>query len=174
MEEKIRTKTGLVPDAYFSATKIVWILENHTNLTADSDQLILIGRVQPADPNLAAGGQQNGIEMLGQGGFSAAVGAQDGHKGAFFHGQIHIFKHHNTRLIVHTGVGIGKIFNRNNIAQNRPLPQGVQRPVAPQGRIRPDSLTGRPSSPASVLPPYLEPKTTSEAYATAEGARPVV
>lgn len=28
MEEKVRTKTGLVPDAYFSATKIVWILEN--------------------------------------------------------------------------------------------------------------------------------------------------
>ena len=28
MEEKMRTKTGLVPDAYFSATKIVWILEN--------------------------------------------------------------------------------------------------------------------------------------------------
>ena len=28
MEEKVRIKTGLVPDAYFSATKIVWILEN--------------------------------------------------------------------------------------------------------------------------------------------------
>lgn len=28
MEEKIREKTGLVPDAYFSATKIVWILDN--------------------------------------------------------------------------------------------------------------------------------------------------
>ncbi len=28
MEEKVRAKTGLVPDAYFSATKIVWILEN--------------------------------------------------------------------------------------------------------------------------------------------------
>ena len=27
-EEKIRRKTGLVPDAYFSATKIAWILEN--------------------------------------------------------------------------------------------------------------------------------------------------
>lgn len=28
MEEKIRSVTGLVPDAYFSATKIKWILEN--------------------------------------------------------------------------------------------------------------------------------------------------
>ena len=28
MEEIVRKKTGLVPDAYFSATKIVWILEN--------------------------------------------------------------------------------------------------------------------------------------------------
>ena len=28
MEESVREKTGLVPDAYFSATKIVWILEN--------------------------------------------------------------------------------------------------------------------------------------------------
>lgn len=28
MEDIVREKTGLVPDAYFSATKIVWILEN--------------------------------------------------------------------------------------------------------------------------------------------------
>ena len=28
MESMVREKTGLVPDAYFSATKIVWILEN--------------------------------------------------------------------------------------------------------------------------------------------------
>lgn len=28
MEETVRAKTGLVPDAYFSATKIVWILEH--------------------------------------------------------------------------------------------------------------------------------------------------
>lgn len=28
MEQKVKEKTGLVPDAYFSATKIVWILEN--------------------------------------------------------------------------------------------------------------------------------------------------
>ena len=28
MEKTVRAKTGLVPDAYFSATKIVWILEN--------------------------------------------------------------------------------------------------------------------------------------------------
>lgn len=28
MEDMVRSKTGLVPDAYFSATKIVWILEN--------------------------------------------------------------------------------------------------------------------------------------------------
>lgn len=28
MEDTVRSKTGLVPDAYFSATKIVWILEN--------------------------------------------------------------------------------------------------------------------------------------------------
>lgn len=28
MEEKVRAKTGLIPDAYFSASKIAWILEN--------------------------------------------------------------------------------------------------------------------------------------------------
>ena len=28
MEETVRQKTGLVPDAYFSATKIAWILRN--------------------------------------------------------------------------------------------------------------------------------------------------
>ena len=52
-------------------------------------------------------------------------------------------------------------FHRNYLAQVRSLPSGngaaqpsgVQRPVAPQGSTRPDSRTGRPSSPASVLPP---------------------
>ena len=28
MEAKVRAKTGLIPDAYFSASKIAWILEN--------------------------------------------------------------------------------------------------------------------------------------------------
>lgn len=28
MEEKVRAKTGLIPDAYFSASKIAWILDN--------------------------------------------------------------------------------------------------------------------------------------------------
>lgn len=38
MEEKVIEKTGLVPDAYFSATKIVWILENVEGARAKAEK----------------------------------------------------------------------------------------------------------------------------------------
>ena len=100
--------------------------------------------------------------MLGQGGFATAIGAQNCGKASFFDRKIQIFKNHNIRCAVKALIAEGKILRRNNLFHLL-LHYGVHRPVAPQGRIKPDSLTGSPSSPAAVFPPKRLPKTTSEA-----------
>ena len=51
---------------------------------ADADQQLLIRGIHTADIYFAAGGQQNGIEMLGQGGFAASVAAQNGYEASLF------------------------------------------------------------------------------------------
>ena len=38
LEEKVRSKTGLVIDSYFSGTKINWILDNVENARAEADK----------------------------------------------------------------------------------------------------------------------------------------
>ena len=101
--------------------------------------------------------------MLGKGGLAAAVGAENGYEAPLLNVQVHILEHRNAGGVLHAGIGVGQMLYRNDITQILFLRQGVQRPVAPQGRIRPDSVTGRPSSPASVFPPYRLPNTTSEA-----------
>lgn len=46
LEQKIREKTGLIPDAYFSASKIAWILENVPGAAAKAkDGRLLFGTV---------------------------------------------------------------------------------------------------------------------------------
>ena len=112
--------------------------------------------------------------MLGKGGLATAVGTENSHKAALLNFQIHILKNRNAGRVLYAGIGVGQMLYRYDITQIEFLHQGVQRPVAPQGSTRPDSVTGSPSSPASVFPPYRLPNTASEAYATAEGARPVV
>ena len=59
--------------------------------------------------------------------------------------------------------------------QSVPRPHSLhQRPVAPQGRARPVSVTGRPSSSQVHLPPYLAPTNRCSRYPSTDGARPVV
>ena len=50
----------------------------------------------------------------------------------------------------------------------------VQRPVAPQGRASPVSVTGRPSSSQVTVPPYFDPTSRCSRYPSTDGARPVV
>ena len=144
---------------------VVRVLENHAHVSPNGDKPVFIGGVDAADVDLSPGGQQNGVEMLGKGGFSAAVGAEYGNKAAFFNGQIQIRKHGNTGRVLHARVRVCQMLYRNYVAQirNPPICYGVHRPVAPQGRTSPDCFTGSPSSPAAVLPPCAAPNTTSEA-----------
>ncbi len=53
----------------------------------------LVGGVDAVHIHLPAGGQQNGVHMLGQGGLSPAVVAQHGHKAALLNLQIHPVQH---------------------------------------------------------------------------------
>ena len=50
----------------------------------------------------------------------------------------------------------------------------IQRPVAPQGRAIPVSVTGRPNSSQVHLPPYFSATSRCSRYPRTEGARPVV
>ena len=54
------------------------------------------------------------------------------------------------------------------------LPSLVQRPVAPHGSTRPESVTGRPSSSETVPPPKRGVTTLSRRHVRTDGARPVV
>ena len=67
---------------------VVRVLENHTHAAADCHNSGQVGGVDAVHIHLSAGRQQDRIEVLCQGGFSAAVGAQDGHKAAAFNGKI--------------------------------------------------------------------------------------
>ena len=144
---------------------VVRVLEHHAHVSPNGDKPVFIGGIDAADVDLSPGGKQNGVEMLGKGGFSAAVGAEYGNKAAFFNGQIQIRKHGNTGRVLHARVRVCQMLYRNYVAQirNPPICYGVHRPVAPQGRTSPDCFTGSPSSPAAVLPPCAAPNTTSEA-----------
>ena len=85
---------------------IIRILENHTHITADADQKFLIGGIQAADIDLAAAGKQNGIKMLGKGGFSATIAAQNRHKTTLFNCKIQIRKDGDTGRVVHARICI--------------------------------------------------------------------
>ena len=110
---------------------------------------------------LAAAGQQNGVEMLGKGRLAGAVGAQDGHKGALLDLKIQVFKDPDILSLLHAGIAVSEVFYLDR-RHTFPPQSGVHRPAAPQGSMKPLDLTGRPSSPFSVLPPNLAVKTVSD------------
>jgi len=65
---------------------VVRVLEDHAYAPADGKDPILVGGIDAADVDLAAGGKQNGIKVLGKGGFSAAVGAKDCYEAPLLNG----------------------------------------------------------------------------------------
>ena len=67
--EKIRDKTGLVVDAYFSATKIKWLLNN----VPEAKELMENGRLIGRLPDLNISG--NFYELLGDDYIGAVTGA---------------------------------------------------------------------------------------------------
>ena len=142
---------------------VIRVLENHAHLPADGDDSVLLGSVHAAHIHFAPAGKQNGIEMLGQSGFSAAVAAQNGHKRAFFNGNIQVLKYGNAGRVVHARILICQMFCLYSCIHTHFSRQGVHLPVAPQGSTRPEAVTGRPNSPTAVLPPWSFPNTTLEA-----------
>ena len=89
---------------------VVRILENHAHGAADVQELVLIGGVHVPDPDLAGGGQEDGVHVLEQGGFSGAVVAQDGHKASLGDLQIHAAED----LPLPLGVGEVYVFKTND------------------------------------------------------------
>ena len=63
---------------------VVRILENHAHAATNGDQQFFIGGVHTGHIHLTAGGQQNGVEMLGKGGLSAAVAAKHRYESPLF------------------------------------------------------------------------------------------
>ena len=72
---------------------------------------------------------------------------QHGHEGTLFDGQIHAVED-GGRCLLRVGIGEMQIFDfDDSFAHSKPfLYLAVQRVVTPQGRARPVSVTGRPSS----------------------------
>ena len=142
---------------------VVRILENHTHIAADGNQLIFIGSIHAADPDFSATGQQNRIKMLCKCGLTTAIAAENRNQTSFFDSQVHILKHNRAGCVINARISKAKVLRFDNFTHTATSTYGVQRPVEPQGSIRPESRTGRPSSPTVVCPPWCAPNTTSDA-----------
>ena len=55
-------------------------MEHHAHGLADVIELVIIGGVHALDVHLALLRQEDGVEVLGKGGFAAAICAQHGHE----------------------------------------------------------------------------------------------
>ena len=66
---------------------VVGVLEDHPRRLAHVEEMGFVGGIHPAHKDFAPRGEQNGVHVLGQGGFPAAVVAQDGHEGALLKGK---------------------------------------------------------------------------------------
>ena len=106
--------------------------------------------------------------MLGQGGLSAAIVAQNGHKGAFLNIQTDAAQHNGGHSFsgdvgeAHIlGGNDGFAHSNTSLVRSRMESYLLQRPVAPQGSTRPVWVTGRPSSSLTVWPPNFLETTVS-------------
>ena len=89
---------------------VVRILEDHAHGAADVQELVLVGGVHVPDPDLAGGGQEDGVHVLEQSGFAGAVVAQHGHEAALGDLQAHAAED----LPLPLGVGEVYVFKTND------------------------------------------------------------
>ena len=154
---------------------IVRVLEDHAHRPADVEQEGFVLRVHAEHRDTSALGQKDRVHMLCQRGFAAAVAPQHRHKTPLFDAQIKILKHRHRRFAGLRGIGEAQIFCNDCFTHEITFYFfEVQRPVAPQGSTRPESVTGRPSSSDSVCPPKRGSITVLSRHVSTEGARPVV
>ena len=88
--------------------------------------------------------------MLGERRFAAAVVAKHGEKAARLDGEVQPVEHNMLAVFFRILITVMQVTDMNGVVHCH-FP--VHRPVLPQGRMRPESLTGRPSSPHSLWPP---------------------
>ena len=150
---------------------VVGVLKDHADVLPDGEQLFLVLRVHAVDVHAAAGGQQDGVEVLGQRGFAAAVVAEDGHEAPLPDRQVQPVKDDMCFSAVLRVVGVAQAADFDRCGHGLSF---VQRQVAPHGSTSPVSRTGSPSSSDCVLPPYFFATSISVRYRITDGARPVV
>ena len=61
---------------------VIGILKDHAHRGAHGQEIVLVGRVHAVDVHLAAGRQQDGVEVLGERALAGAVVPQHGHERA--------------------------------------------------------------------------------------------
>ena len=61
---------------------VIGILKDHAHRGAHGQKIVLVGRVHAVDIHLAAGRQQDGVEVLGERALAGAVVPQNGHERA--------------------------------------------------------------------------------------------
>ena len=84
---------------------VVRVLEHHAHRAPDVQQAVLIHSVDAIHIHFAAAGQEDGVHVLGEGGFAAAVVAQNSHKSALLDGQVHPVQHNGGDAL---GGGVGE------------------------------------------------------------------
>ena len=94
---------------------VVRILEHHPCLFPDVKELVFLPSVHPSHPHLTPGGQQNGVDVLGQGGFPRTVVAQHRHKAPLLYFQVHPVQGQQVGLILPVPVFKGKVFYLNDL-----------------------------------------------------------
>ena len=122
---------------------VVRVLEDHADMLPDGEQLLLVLRVHAVDRHAAARGQQDGIKVLGKRRLAAAVMAEHGDEAPLFDGQAQAVKDDMRLAAVLALVSIMQVVYLDRCGHGFSF---VQRHVAPHGRARPVSRTGRPSS----------------------------
>ena len=119
-------------------------------------------------------GQQDGVEVLGQRGFAAAVGAQHRHKFAPPH--LHGHPVHRVAGLLRVIAELYVLHIDHGIFQKSlPLYSLLSHiAVAPQGTVPPVALTGRPISSHQVVPPATGERVVFRIYSITAGLRPSV
>ena len=83
--------------------------------SADVKELVFLPGVHPGHPHLTPSGQQNGVDVLGQGGFPRTVVAQHRHKAPLRYFQVHPVQGQQVGLVLPVPVFKGKVFYLNDL-----------------------------------------------------------
>ncbi len=100
---------------------VVGVLEHHAHLAADIQQLRLVAGIHAVHIDLAPGGEEDGVKMLGQGGFARTVVAQHRHKFPGPDGQGKAVQHRGGHALP-GGVAEDKVFSLEDGLGHKAIP----------------------------------------------------